>query len=86
MNKTSEEFPAFKRKCSKGSRKSPLAEKIEKEMKINSDIMCNDILTEENKPIRYDRIKLLLMFEAIVIVDQIIEGNSKLPSLIGVQK
>jgi hypothetical protein len=33
-----------------------------------------------------DRIKYLFIFEAIVIVDQLLEGNSKLPSLIGIQR
>jgi len=74
-----------KRKVSKNSRDSHLVE-IEKEIKINSNIIYEDLIKEENNPLRYDRFKYLIYFEIISIVDQIIEGNSKIPSLIGINK
>lgn len=40
----------------------------------------------ENNPYRWDRLKFFLLLEVIIIVDQVLEGNAKVPSLIGVKK
>lgn len=43
-----------------------------------------EILNEDDKPIRMDRIKFMIILEVIVVADQLLEGNSKLPSFIGI--
>jgi hypothetical protein len=40
----------------------------------------------ENSPVRFDRIKIVLLLQLVMIVDQIIEGNDKFPSIIGINK
>jgi hypothetical protein len=59
---------------------------VEKEIKENSNLISKEILEEENEPIRWSRIKYLIIFLAISIIDQILEGNSKTPSLIGIKR
>jgi len=49
-------------------------------------MLHEDLSKEENNPLRFDRIKYIIYFEIISIVNQIIEGNSKIPSLIGIKK
>lgn len=59
---------------------------------INNDFMLmkdntNKIdFNAENSPIRLDRIKIVLFLELVILIDQIIEGNDKFPSIIGIQK
>jgi uncharacterized membrane protein YagU involved in acid resistance len=48
----------------------------------DKDIMFNP----DSIPIRWDRIKILLLLMAILVVDQLIEGNSKLPSMLGIRR
>lgn len=45
-----------------------------------------ELLGEDNKAVRYDRILFILMLEVVVIVDQFLEGNAKLPSFIGIRR
>jgi len=73
------------RKHSENSRGSH-QEEIVKEIKRNSNLINHDINEEESNPLRMDRIKYIIYFIIISIVDQIIEGNSKIPSLIGIKK
>lgn len=61
-------------------------EDIFEEIKINSNHLHDDISKEENNPLRFDRVKYIIYFEIISIADQFIEGNSKVPSLIGIKK
>ena len=42
------------------------------------------ILYEDELPIRYERVSFIIILEIIVIVDQLLEGNTNLSSLIGV--
>ena len=46
--------------------------------------LIQKIKDEDNNPVPMDKIKFMLMLEVVVIIDQIIEGNSKVPSLIGI--
>ena len=48
--------------------------------------LIQKIRDEDNNPVPMDKIKFMLMLEVVVIIDQIIEGNSKVPSLIGITK
>lgn len=48
--------------------------------------LIQKIKDEDNNPVPIDKIKFMLMLEVVVIIDQIIEGNSKVPSLIGITK
>jgi uncharacterized membrane protein YfcA len=48
----------------------------------DKDIMFNP----DNIPIRWDRIKILLLLIAILLVDQLVEGNSRLPSVLGIPR
>ena len=48
--------------------------------------LIQKIKDEDNNPVPMDKIKFMLMLEVVVIIDQIIEGNSKVPSLIGITK
>ena len=49
-------------------------------------MLHEDLSKEENNPLRFDRIKYIIYFEIISIVNQIIEGNSKIHSLLGIKK
>ncbi len=40
----------------------------------------------DNSPIKLDRIKSLVMLEAVMIFDTLIEGNDKIPSFLGIPK
>ena len=40
----------------------------------------------ENSPVRIDRVKIVLLLQLIMIIDQILEGNEKFPSIIGISK
>ncbi len=64
---------------------------------INKELRNNDYFTknQENElnhtlkadhPFRLDRIKVLLLLEVLMIVDIMLEGNEKFPSLIGIRK
>ena len=44
------------------------------------------ILKEDDDPLNWDRINFILLMELIVIVDQLIEGSSKVPSFFGIRK
>jgi hypothetical protein len=68
------------------SRKSSLMEELERECKHNTSLVSKEIIENEKKPIRFDRIKYLLLFQLISIVDQFIEGNKRLPSFIGLRQ
>lgn len=68
------------------SRKSSLLDDLEKEIKHNKGIVSKEIIEEEKKPIRLDRIKYLLIFQLISVIDQFIEGNKRVPSFIGIRQ
>jgi uncharacterized membrane protein YfcA len=59
---------------------------IEQEILENTNKICQKIKDEENNPLRWSRIKILIVFLLITLVDQILEGNSRLPSLLGIAK
>lgn len=61
-------------------------EEFQNEIHENSAVMSKVITDEENEPIRWNRIKLLFVFLLVSIVDQIIEGNSKVPSLLNISR
>ena len=44
------------------------------------------ILREDDDPLNWERINFILLMEAIVIVDQLIEGSSKVPSFFGIKR
>lgn len=48
-------------------------------------ILLNHILEEENNSLPWKYIKLLLINEAIVVLDLLIEGNANIPSIIGIE-
>ena len=64
------------------------------EMDLLSPNQNNKILTEEEQkilkedddPLNWDRINFIILLEVIVVVDQLIEGSSRLPSLVGITK
>lgn len=43
-----------------------------------------EILREDENPLRMDRIGFVIILEFLIIIDQLLEGNSKLPSFVGV--
>lgn len=43
-----------------------------------------EILREDENPLRMDRISFVLIIEVLIIIDQLLEGNSRLPSFVGV--
>lgn len=49
-------------------------------------MLNEEIVYKENDPLRWDRLKYILLFMLISLVDQIIEGNSKIPSIIGLKR
>lgn len=56
---------------------------------FNQNILSEEdkaILNEDDNPLRMERIKFIAILEVIVVVDQLIEGNSKLPSFIGIPR
>ena len=56
---------------------------------INDKILTEEeqkILKEDDDPLNWDRINFIILLEVIVVIDQLIEGSSKLPSLIGITK
>lgn len=59
---------------------------MEREIEMNSTMMVERILEEEKNPLRIDRIKFLGLLLLISLIDQILEGNAKVPSLIGVAR
>ncbi len=68
------------------SRKSSLIEEMERECKQNTSLVSKEIIEDEKKPIRYDRLKYLLMFQLISLIDQFLEGNKRVPSFIGLNQ
>jgi hypothetical protein len=74
------------RKSSSNSKCSPTAQEIQEESRQNISILTHEIRVEENSPIRKERIKFLFMLLGLLLVDQIIEGNAKLPSFIGISR
>jgi hypothetical protein len=55
-------------------------------IKVRKESINNAEENKLNNALRMDRIKVLLKLEFIMIVDQLIEGNSKIPSFIGLQR
>lgn len=70
------------------------APKDESNLQSNTNNYNTNILSEEDKaiineddnPLRMERIKFIAILEVIVVVDQLIEGNSKLPSFLGIRR
>jgi hypothetical protein len=48
--------------------------------------MISNLFHGEKSPIRLDRIKSLIMLEAVMIIDQLLEGNDKIPSFLGIKR
>lgn len=67
------------RKASKSSKKSD--QRREEIRMLNEEIVWR-----ENDPLRWDRLKYILLFMVISLIDQVIEGNAKIPSLIGLRR
>jgi uncharacterized membrane protein YfcA len=44
------------------------------------------IINEDDDPLNWERINYILFLEAIVIVDQLIEGSNRVPSFFGIQR
>ena len=44
------------------------------------------LLNEENNPLNWPCINFLLLMEGLVVVDQLLEGSEKVPSLLGLRK
>jgi hypothetical protein len=61
-------------------------DKIKNDIRENSDVISKVITDEESEPIRWNRIKLLFVFLLISIIDQAIEGNSRVPSLLNITR
>ena len=54
-----------------------------------NDILSEEdlaIINEDDNPLRMERIKFIAILEVSVVIDQLIEGNAKLPSFIGVTR
>ena len=45
-----------------------------------------ELIKEEDEPLNWSSINFLLLMEAIVIIDQLIEGSSRVPSFFGIQR
>jgi hypothetical protein len=59
---------------------------VEREIYENTNLISKNIIDEENQPLRIDKLKNLLFFLGISILDQVLEGNSKIPSLVGIKR
>ena len=44
------------------------------------------ILNEDNYPLNWERINYILFLEFVVIIDQLIEGSSRVPSFLGIKR
>ena len=63
-----------------------IRDELQQECIMNTSLVCEEIIKEENKPIRLDRLKYLLMFQLVSIVDQFMEGNKRVPSFLGLRQ
>ena len=68
------------------NRKLSREEEYEREIIENTNLISKNIILEENQPIRWDRLRYLMIFLGISLIDQILEGNSKIPSLVGIKR
>lgn len=64
--------------------KNGLLQKDKNEIIINDE--DEEIIKEDDNPLNWGRINFILLMEAIVIIDQLIEGSSKVPSFVGIRK
>ena len=61
-------------------------QRIETSPKENNNELIQQIYNEDNNPFPMDKLKFMLMLEIIVIIDQIIEGNARVPSLLNIKR
>jgi hypothetical protein len=54
--------------------------------KSNNTEKTIDLFYSDESPIRMSRVKYVIFLEVLMIVDQLIEGNSKVPSFLGIKK
>jgi hypothetical protein len=59
---------------------------VEQEIEQNSNKLKMKFKEEEDRPVRWERIKYLVAFLSVSIIDQLLEGSSKVPSILGVKK
>jgi uncharacterized membrane protein YagU involved in acid resistance len=60
----------------------------------SSNVMINEMLLNDkdlminpdNIPFRWERVRILVMLIGLLILDQVVEGNNKLPSLLGIPR
>jgi len=58
----------------------------ERGQNIENDTVPHDALFEDRYPIKIDIIKSLFLLEFILVIDQLIEGNVKFGSIVGIRK
>ena len=73
-------------KNSRGLGNSLFARSIRNDFTLLKDTINKIDWNGENSPIRIDRVKIVLFLQFIIIFDQILEGNEKFPSIIGIRK
>ena len=67
------------------SRLSSFEENISYKSELNDDEK-QKILNEEDYPLNWERINYILFLELVVIIDQLIEGSSRVPSFLGIKR
>lgn len=77
---------AGKRVESSDSKNDSNTEKTEEETIMDLSGINKKIMDEENQPIRWNRVKILGIFFLVILADQLIEGNHKLPSFLGIRR
>jgi hypothetical protein len=50
----------------------------------DQDVIRKSIVEKLNDPLPWDRIKFIVIFMLLIIVDQLLEGSTLVPSIIGV--
>lgn len=61
------------------------AKEVLSNKRISEDLKSKFQLEDEN-PLNWERIRFIAVLELIIVIDQLIEGNSKLSSFIGIKK
>lgn len=78
-----------KKEADKEELNQPLLDK-EEEKELNEltdeEKERRELIKEEDEPLNWSSINFLLLMEAIVIIDQLIEGSSRVPSFVGIQR
>jgi len=80
------ESPLKLSKNSRGLGNSLFSRSIKKEFALLKDSVTRVDFFSQNSPVRTDRIRIVLFLQIMMVIDILIEGNDKFPSLIGIKR